>query len=122
MSLDPLTYVTITKLPRGEAPEEVRQAWVGLTLPAYPTYGYARSQGVVSAKETELREVVEVPQDGALAALMEHAPEAWRYWRMCGFPRSGGIFHFGTDEVEKGPGMRLAKISVWCDLERAWII
>lgn len=46
--------IEITRVPAGEAPEWVRQAWVGLVLPCDPFVGYAHTpdKGVVSLQET----------------------------------------------------------------------
>src|ERR1700677_3230605 len=49
--------IRIVKRPAGEAPEHVRDAWIGLTLPVVSDYSRiveARAQGVLSAPRGRL--------------------------------------------------------------------
>jgi hypothetical protein len=49
--------IRIVKRPRGEAPEEVRDAWIGLSLPVLPRYSRLeerRSVGVLSGPRSWL--------------------------------------------------------------------
>ena len=89
--------LTITAVPPGEAPQWVREAWVGLSLPLAQPPGartYALTSGVVSGPKTWLARVralvtgqlspkagyrVEVP--AAIAVLAERHPRAAAWWR-----------------------------------------
>jgi hypothetical protein len=89
--------IRITSIPPGEAPEQVRRAWIGLELPLAGPVGGPRtvhSSGVVSGprgffgillgllsgrvKETDGWVVKVKP---AMAVLAAHAPEAEAWWR-----------------------------------------
>ena len=50
--------VKVTKIPRGEAPEEIRAAWVGLVLPCYPTV-----DEVIIVSGVRLQKLVEVTDE-----------------------------------------------------------
>ena len=104
----------VTKIPRGEAPEEIRAAWVGLVLPCYPTAGYITGAeiGLESGRvRKDRRECVIVPQKEALKILADSHPAAARWWNDHGFPLSFLTnFSFGVDEVIIVSGVRLQKL------------
>jgi hypothetical protein len=89
--------IRIVAVPSGEAPEEVRRAWVGLVLPlafgefgprSIPVYGVltgpqsylAHLWRVVAFRSTNKLQYL-VPVDAALEVLEETAPEAAAWWR-----------------------------------------
>ena len=89
--------VRIISVPPGEAPEDIRRAWVGLTLPLAPGEVGPRplpAFGVVSGPRTRVGQLWRVvtgraPKsmqyviriDDALAALERASPEAAAWWR-----------------------------------------
>ena len=89
--------IRIVRAPAGEAPEEIRQAWVGLELPLSSRHpGLARlpGWGVLSGPKTFWRGISHllfrpknkisgyaVPGDAALELLAKHAPVAAEWWR-----------------------------------------
>jgi hypothetical protein len=90
--------VRIIGVPPGEAPEEVRRAWVGLILPVVPSAHAPRHvphYGVLSGPYTWLGHIGRlllgraparspcyiVPVDAALDVLKEASPEAVAWWR-----------------------------------------
>ncbi len=88
--------IRIVEVPPGEAPEDVRAAWVGLVLPlAMPSGRYWHSVPVLSGPKTKLgwllRRLVGkgIKQDGyavevliALRILERTHPEAAQWWRV----------------------------------------
>ncbi|MDO8510070.1 MAG: hypothetical protein Q7S15_00405 [bacterium] len=108
--------IRIIKIPAGEAPLEVRRAWVGLELPCDPVCGYPDSGseiGVVSKEPLRFnRYGYSVPQAEAIAILVRHAPAAAAWWRDHCFPRAEGTcFGFGEDEAEIISGVTLQKLT-----------
>lgn len=96
--------IRITRIPSGEAPFEIRKAWLGLILPCDPYLGYPDNgieQGVLSGKKASRnRRGFSVPQDEALEILSLHNPAAATWWRENGFPTQEGYFGFGEGEAE----------------------
>ncbi|QJW97759.1 hypothetical protein [Frigoriglobus tundricola] len=116
--------VRITATPPGEAPEHVRQAWVGLVLPVAATASgpiAATGYGVLSGRPFggPLRRLwnrltgraarhhqYPVPVDAALAILARTAPAAAAWWRehtphLVGV---GGYFGFAARVCEEVHG------------------
>lgn len=106
--------VRITKIPSGDAPESIRAAWVGLTLPCYPIVGYTEGLeiGALSGQpRAKKRNSVIVPQEEALRILEKQSPHAAKWWRDHGFPRAfTPNFSFGDDEVDFVSGVKYQKI------------
>lgn len=98
----PYGFVKVTRVPRGDAPEWVRQAWVGLELPCHPIMGPCTSSDVVSGKEVPVRTGVCVPHDKALAILKTANQKAFEWWKDQGYPEEapGENFLFCEDEVQ----------------------
>src|SRR5579871_3824738 len=74
--------IRIIAIPPGEAPEEVRRAWVGLVLPlAKRARGplLARGFGVLTGQR-ELTHGYAVRSRQAVEILSRHAPEAAEWW------------------------------------------
>jgi len=88
--------IRIICVPDGDAPEEVRTAWKGLTLPAYPKILEGGGRGGVSGVFSGEADSFEVPQDAALRVLGEKDPVAACYWISLGFPQKGHSFFFKT--------------------------
>lgn len=107
--------IKIIATPEGEAPLEVRKAWVGLILPCHPILGYSEGDvGALSHKPTERnRRVVNVPQDTAIQILALFDPESAQWWRDLGYPKSGGYFSFGESEIEVIHGVNHQQIHEW---------
>ncbi len=97
--------ITITRRPKGEAPQWVRQAWVGLTLPCHPYVGFPDAgldRGVVSGAPVERNDYgFSVPQAEAIYALgAARRSEAARWWKSQGFPQPGQCFGFSEECVD----------------------
>jgi hypothetical protein len=74
--------IRITATPSGDAPEEIRRAWVGLELPLGRT-GLQRleAEGVTSGRGAGVVEGYVVCGKVAVELLAAHAPEAAEWWR-----------------------------------------
>lgn len=84
--------IQIIDIPEGEAPQEIRKAWRGLVLPAYPFVGYgsSRERGAVTLGENNRNNYsYTVPQDKALEVLARSNPEAVLWWKENGYPKKG---------------------------------
>ena len=90
--------IRIISAPKGEAPLNIREAWIGLELPVIPgkrgARGRYRSQGVLSGPRTFLGAILHsilgrytinegyaVDGSAALVALSATKPEAALWWR-----------------------------------------
>ena len=103
--------IRIIKTPRGEAPESIREAWVGLELPCHPTLGFCDGHGLLSGKPLEKRQYAfRVPQTEALEILHGSNPVAATWWRAHGFPQEDQCFGFAEDEAEIIRGVRRQSI------------
>lgn len=110
--------IRIIKLPDGEAPKEIRKAWIGQTLPCSPILGWIRSEhGVLSKKETPERYGFTVPQVAAIKILSGSDPQAVAYWKSNGFPQLGQYFVFEESEAVIISGVRKQKIFIVNDLD-----
>ncbi len=100
-----MTKIMIVKVPRGEAPEEIKKAWVGMVLPCigkFPPYG---ALGALSGKPAESYGLnFLVHQDDALKVLHQKQPAAAKWWYAHGFPKDGRCFAFCEDEAVVLPG------------------
>lgn len=112
----PGTYIKIVKVPDGEAPEEIRKAWVGLILPCHPDVGHNddREKGALSCKENARnRYGYAVRQRDAIELLGYKNPAAAQWWKDHGFPQGDDYFSFYHMEVEEIAGtFRHTKITV----------
>jgi len=104
--------IKITRVPRGEAPDWVRKAWVGLTVPCYPIAGYIPGgEATLSFKKRlDPRQCFVVPQAKAIDALAKTNPEAAQWWNDHGFPWGPLSFTFGEGEAEIVSGVRFQKL------------
>ncbi len=96
--------IRIIKIPDGEAPIEIRQAWVGLTLPCDPYLGYpdkGLERGVLTNEEAPRNRCgFSAPQDEAIAILAQSNPKAATWWKEHGFPQPDQRFGFAEKEAE----------------------
>jgi hypothetical protein len=79
-----VAHLRILRLPPGEAPEEIRRAWVGMELPLRRGETEPRtlqSVGVVSQQGPEVTTGYTVDGRRAVAALASQVPEAAAWWR-----------------------------------------
>lgn len=89
--------IRIKSTPPGEAPEHVRQAWIGLVLPIPARYATSRKApmaGVLSGPQTIISTILAlfrgqisfvpgyvVAADTAIEILSRHSPDAASWWR-----------------------------------------
>lgn len=74
----------ITQIPPGEAPLEIRQAWVGVCVPVIKRTERPIKLpviGVISGERFGYTQGYQVPRDLAVANLEKHAPKAAEWWR-----------------------------------------
>jgi hypothetical protein len=112
--------IRITKVPGGEAPEEIKKAWLGLVLPCYPIAGEIAGKrlGVVTGKVRSEEKACGdsysyfiVPQAEALMELRKHAPAAAQWWKAHGYPHPVlKNFTFRADEAEIVSGVTMQAI------------
>ena len=106
--------IIITKMPDGEAPFNILEAWVGLTLPCDPYLGYSDEgleRGVLKNTESSRnRYGFSVPQDQAIAILEKERPEAATWWKEHNFPKTNQYFCFAEKEAEIVSGVTRQKI------------
>ncbi len=112
--------VTVSKIPAGGAPEEIRAAWLGLTLPCFAMAGMLSGHEQRDAVTGEARErgrfCVIVPQGEALEILAKSNLKAAQWWRDRGYPLSiTSNFTFGLDEVTILSGVTLKPVIQVCD-------
>lgn len=91
--------IRIIKVPQGEAPEDVREAWVGLILPCRGKF-FAYSSGVLTGEPVDQeQEDYHVWQDIAITILSKAQPVAAAWWKAHGYPKVSKMFGFHEDEV-----------------------
>jgi hypothetical protein len=116
--------IKITSLPRGEAPEEVRAAWIELELPCLPVSGSTLGLASLEMRAATRNPIEErtaffVPQDEALRILEAAHPAAARWWHEHGYPNPTEDFCFGVDEAEViNNSVRHQQVRVWDDMDR----
>lgn len=79
-----MAKIEIIKIPVGEAPRWVRQAWVGLILPLsenVPKKGFFVGVQTVDIINTPENEVYDVEEKIALQILETKNPQAAKWWR-----------------------------------------
>lgn len=62
----------------GEAPEEIRDQWIGLIMPACPVQAVV--VGVLTHKRIGLRNGYAIQWDDAMDALAQKSPNARKWW------------------------------------------
>lgn len=90
--------ILIIKVPRGEAPLWVREAWLGMT---FECAGVSHSAAGVLSNEVvdHGQQGYQVSQAKACKALAAVQPNAAAWWNDHGYPSPGGKFVFYRDEV-----------------------
>lgn len=94
--------ILVVKTPHGEAPDWVKEAWVGLALftRGLVSEDFGEPIGVLTNTEVQTgSNVWLVPQTDAIDVLEKVNPEAAAWWRDHGFPRKGRAFTFQEHEV-----------------------
>lgn len=113
--------IRFIKAPKGQAPDWVREAWIGVTVPCYPTIDTpeeGRLFGVDDDKPVSSYECVAVPQKEAIEALEQRHPDAAQWWREHGFGGdSSDPFAFNVESFEIISGVQRATADVYDDLE-----
>jgi hypothetical protein len=74
----------IVRTPPGEAPEEIRRAWLGIDLPlrrGETELANFQTVGILSGQDPALSTGYAVDGRAAVAALASYAPEAATWWR-----------------------------------------
>ncbi|MFC1595240.1 hypothetical protein ACFL3E_02320 [Patescibacteria group bacterium] len=97
------TPIRITKTPAGDAPEHIKEQWVGLILPGY-YFGKpekpVQEVSVVLGNNTQIERAVYIVSIWrALEILKQKSPEAAEYYEELPALQSLEYFTFGVDEV-----------------------
>lgn len=107
IQMEDLGMIRFTSVPRGGAPLQIRQQWIGVEVPCLFSH-----DGVPPNEGDSMRDVetgFEVPdypgyivlQTHAIEALQWKSPEAAGYWMDRGFPSSEkALFLFDHDSAE----------------------
>lgn len=117
MHEQPTRFIQIIQIPAGEAPLEIRRAWIGMILPLVNVGDRSiRSYGVLSGPKGWWEQFIALvrgrgePSDGyvveargAIDRLSRHAPAAARWWRERAphLLRSGSHFVFDRAACEE---------------------
>lgn len=73
--------VRVTRVPSGEAPEEIRREWVGIIIPLlYEESVEATSLGIMTGRSEGTRTGWVVPALVAFCLLMRQSPHATDWW------------------------------------------
>jgi len=116
---DPEYRIRIVRRPEGEAPEWVRDAWIGVEMPVLvpepvATFGFGVLTGPknivldwilgVTGRAKPVSGYV-VAADTAVASLMERSPAAAEWWRtqVPYLVRTGARFVFDAPACERSP-------------------
>ena len=91
--------IRITKVPEGQAPLEVRQEWVGVTMKAFTFPGATFAHGLVTGKRVEMKPGFFVDKEHALSQLAKKDLVAASWFLEHADPRFSE-FVFGADEAE----------------------
>jgi hypothetical protein len=89
---------TITSVPSGDAPEWVREEWLGLTLP-YEEMHLCEGDPASRARITNPSRGYGILEEIALKFLEKKSPQAAQWWRDRGLPRSKDYFCFTPDPL-----------------------
>ena len=106
--------IRIVKLPRGEAPEWVRKAWIGIELLCYPhpnctinlITGKHDLVGALSGRPVAPYFGYDVPTTLAIRALARKNQKAAKWWREHGYPKEYFDFHFEDECAEEMSGIK----------------
>ncbi|MES2985853.1 MAG: hypothetical protein V4686_01855 [Patescibacteria group bacterium] len=96
----PSGRIKIVRIPRGEAPEDMRIAWVGIRLPCQPFLDVVQGGGVLTGKKEVSKWCFVTPQILAIQALSEKNPAAAAWWYQHCEHDMEDNFCFEEDEAE----------------------
>jgi hypothetical protein len=104
-----VAHLRIVRTPHGEAPEEIRRAWVGVELPLRRSEtepGTHLTEGILSRGDLVSAAGYAVDGRAAVKALESHAPEAAAWWRKYAphVLSRGYRFLFPSDVCERAGG------------------
>ena len=91
-----LPCIRITSIPLGEAPEEIRNAWIGLVIPLLVEEGVAQPQ----QRQAHGQRHYEVLAIVAVTLLWNHNKVAAQWWLTNARHRLGNIWGFNTECCE----------------------
>lgn len=96
--------IRIVRVPEGEAPEWVREAWVGLTIPAISMPRQIHDIGRAGAVSGDLEGDWShphwvTPQEEPLEILRQHNPGAAQWWTDHGYPQPKEWFTWRAEEA-----------------------
>lgn len=101
-----LSRVRIIRMPRGEAPEWVREKWIGLVLPCVYKEDASVARGVLTGSIV-CYSAYNISQESALKALEGVSVEAVNWWHDHGYPTfKDALWCFDSEciqEVDKVP-------------------
>lgn len=98
--------IKIVAVPAGEAPEHVREQWVGLELPLIPDHSHGSlrnldAQGVITQRETVVHSAFVVNAREAIDLLAAKHPRAGNWWKQTGwYHEPGAMLVFRAEECE----------------------
>ncbi|MDO8582539.1 MAG: hypothetical protein Q7R63_00900 [bacterium] len=97
-----MPYFRIAVIPRGAAPREVREAWIGVALPFDMPCEKSHERRLISGERQLDRPFMTVPAAVALEELGKKSPEAaqWFYDNLSPSFLQSGNFTFGISELE----------------------
>ena len=91
--------IMIVKVPQGEAPDWVKQAWLGVVLPCIGA-SHSSADGVLSGEPANHGCAgYYVPQHLACEILAKTNPAAVAWWKEKGYPKIGHSFVFYENEI-----------------------
>ncbi len=97
------THIIIAEAPPGDAPDDIREAWVGLVLPlrgGFKQPHKMRANQIVSGDEIEPQEVFLVEGSEALSILSEENTIAANFYRDSLADVATPVFTFPVDVCE----------------------
>ena len=100
----PDSRIKITQVPQGEAPEDVRGAWVGIEMDAYRLPSSIGGLGITSGQPAEVddEDRYGVRVEDALSLLAQNSPKAADWFRTNMRPTIN-FLSFARSEVEVNP-------------------
>ncbi len=97
--------IRIKSLPNGDAPDEIKQKWIGVEMPCLFYDPHCAGRTVLTRELVPPKPSYVVLQAEALDALAKTAPDAVAWWKSVGYPQEDGLWIFDADcaEVLKRP-------------------
>jgi hypothetical protein len=89
---DTIGTFTVEVAPEGDAPQWIKDAWIGITMP-YQYRGTCHSQ-LFSKEKINSEPSYQVDSDVAIGELKKVRPDAAKWWKDLGFPEYGVVFCF----------------------------